>query len=177
MTRFFTIRTKTVFLGSTLIDPDFDLDPEDELLLDIEGGAVSSERAQHSSTVGPPSDILSIIASLRQIPDYQIDSNHTGCGIRRRLLPALDVIERFVADGRGLLGPVLRYWKSPPATNSISWMDRSLRRAETVDIRYSKIISINHNPIGPLYPGPLPPGSQEEDARLFFTARKRNWET
>ncbi|KAJ9219511.1 hypothetical protein DTO271D3_739 [Paecilomyces variotii] len=171
MTRFFAIRTKTIFLGSTLIDPDFDLDPEDDSSVDEEGGATRSLMA------GPPSDISSIIASLRQIPDYQIDSNHTGCGIRRRLLPALDVIERFVADGRGLLGLVLRYWKSPPATNSISWMDRSLRRAESVDIRYSKIISLNCNPTGPLYPGPLPPGSQEEDARLFFTAKKRNWES
>ncbi|KAL1856179.1 high-affinity iron permease [Paecilomyces lecythidis] len=171
MTRFFAIRTKTIFLGSTLIDPDFDLDPENESSSEGEGGDTRSLAAN------PPSEISSIIASLRQIPDYQIDSNHTGCGIRRRLLPALDVIERFVADGRGLLGPVLRYWKSPPATNSISWMDRSLRRAETVDVRYSKIVSINRNPAGPLYPGPLPPGSQEEDARLFFTAKKRNWET
>lgn len=170
MTRFFAMRTKTIFLGSTLIDPGFSVDPgDDSNLNNIDPVA---ER-------GPPADITAIIASLRQCPDYQIDSNHTGCGIRRRLLPALDCIERFVGDWRGLLGPVLRFWKSPspPSASSSSWMNRSLRRAETIDIRYSKIISVNCTPSDSLFPGPLPPGSPEEDARLFFTAKKRNWET
>ncbi|KAL2006787.1 hypothetical protein VTN00DRAFT_9455 [Thermoascus crustaceus] len=178
MTRFFAMRTKTIFLGSTLIDPGFSVDPgDDSNLNNIDPAAESSSQRAAAQQQGPPADITAIIASLKQCPDYQIDSNHTGCGIRRRLLPALDCIERFVGDGRGLLGPVLRFWKSPPPTSASSWMNRSLRRAETIDIRYSKIISVNCTPSDSLFPGPLPPGSTEEDARLFFTAKKRNWET
>ncbi|OXV07843.1 hypothetical protein Egran_04394 [Elaphomyces granulatus] len=185
ITRFFALRTKTIFLGSTLIDPGFD--PGPELEIQANDQSKGTNHTSKSSTTGfqvnsassavPPGDILAIIASLRQVPDYQIDSNHTGCGIRRRLLPALDCIEGFLCDSRGLLGLVLRVWKSSSRQMN-SWMGRSLRRAEAVDLRYSKIVSIRGTPWHSLFPGPpLPPTTWHEDeARLFFTSRKRNWE-
>ncbi|THC95953.1 hypothetical protein EYZ11_004550 [Aspergillus tanneri] len=82
MTRFFALRTKTIFLGSSLIDPEFDL----EILSDGVGNVSDRAQAQaQTQSVGngelPPStDITAVIASLRQCPDYQIDTNHTGCG-------------------------------------------------------------------------------------------------
>lgn len=171
MVRFFSIRAKTIFLGSSLLDPDFALDSDDE-----EGG--------HGDINGgfsgePPTDITAIIASLKQFPDYQIDSNHTGCGIRRRIIPALDCIERFVGDGRGLLGI-----SSPRATTgdggdiktslpATSWTNRALRRAGRVDIHFSKIHAVHYTTSG----GTWRSVSLEEDARLFLTAKKRHWET
>lgn len=160
MTRFFTMRTKTVFLGSSLIDPDFDLNDE------VDDDMTTPERPPHPE---PPSDITSIIASLKQFPDYQIDPSHTGCGVRRRLVPALDCIEKFAGDGRGLLGVFLR--RGSPLS-SISWTNRALPRAETVDIRSSSINTIHYTSSTLRRSA----HSQEDQARLLFTAKSRNWE-
>ncbi|KAF7595317.1 hypothetical protein BBP40_006566 [Aspergillus hancockii] len=157
MTRFFTLRTKTIFLGSTLIDPDFSLDSEDE---------DATERS------GPLRDITAIISSLKQCPDYQIDTNHNGCGVRRRFLPPLDCIERFVGDSRGLLGIEQQHWdhKIWPSASS-SWANRSLRRALVLDVHLSRVSAV---PL--MSPGLARYASQEENGRLLFTAKKRNWE-
>ncbi|KAE8344020.1 hypothetical protein BDV24DRAFT_160954 [Aspergillus arachidicola] len=160
MTRFFTLRTKTIFLGSTLIDSDFGLDSEDE------------DRAERTQPAGLPSDVTAIISSLKQCPDYQIDTNHNGCGVRRRFLPPLDCIERFVGDARGLLGIELQDWdnKNWPSSSG-SWANRSLRRARVIDIHLSRISSVPA-----MSSGLSRSSSQEENARLLFTAKKRNWE-
>ncbi|KAL2822339.1 hypothetical protein BDW59DRAFT_102886 [Aspergillus cavernicola] len=173
MTRFFAVRTKTIFLGSMLIDPDFTPDGE-ESESDLESGN-QPERPNPSTT-----DITSIISSLKQCPDYQIDSNHTACGIRRRLLPTLDCIEGFVGDERGLLGINLKYWQRGHGEGGSgtqwphihgSWANRSLRRALIIDLRLSRISGI---PL--MSPGTFGAEFREEDARLLFTAKKRNWE-
>ncbi|KAL4809266.1 hypothetical protein BDV18DRAFT_77774 [Aspergillus unguis] len=171
MTRFFSLRTKTIFVGSTLIDPDFD--PE------FEGSDAEAEIQPER-----PNDITAIISLLKQCPDYQIDSNHTACGIRRRFLPSLDCIEGFVGDERGLLGVNMKYWhrrenSGPGGTGTGepwpriygSWANRSHRRALVIDLRLSRITGIPK--ISPGGPG----GEfREEDARLLFTAKRRNWE-
>ncbi|TQB77064.1 hypothetical protein MPDQ_005549 [Monascus purpureus] len=214
--RFFSLRTKTIFLGSTLIDPDFTPDPDLETDSDPGDGDGQQESENKerdkgkdiypnsvdvSGSVGPStSDISSLIASLKQCPDYQIDSNHSGCGVRRRLLPALDCIERFVGDPRGLLGIIIRPGSNPnveisrssdlssllPPTNSWwAWTNKSLRRADSVDIRFSKIVSIHFDPsssrvsqqrTSTAAESLRSSRSPEEDARLFFTARRRDWE-
>ncbi|RHZ59036.1 uncharacterized protein CDV56_106737 [Aspergillus thermomutatus] len=169
MIRFFALRTKTIFIGSSLLDPDFTLDPESE----DDNGQDTPERPQPLSTAAvPPSDITAIISSLKQCPDYQLDANHTGCGVRRRFVPPLDCIERFVGDGRGLLGVDIRSWdekKWPLASES--WANRARRRASVVDVRFSKINAVHAAPSGLLRPR-----TQEENARLLFTATRRNWE-
>jgi hypothetical protein len=38
-------------------------------------------------------NIIDIIARLRECPSYQIDENHSHCGLRTRLLPILDRLE------------------------------------------------------------------------------------
>jgi hypothetical protein len=171
MTRFFALRTKTIFLGSTLIDPDFNPDM-DENENPATAETLSSERSL------PPADITALISSLKQCPDYQIDSNHTACGIRRRFLPSLDCIEGFVGDERGLLGVNMRYWhrgEAPPGGPwpqiHGSWANRAHRRALAIDIRLSRISGVPNMSRG------MPAAElREEDARLLFTAKKRNWE-
>ncbi|EAW22268.1 uncharacterized protein NFIA_009480 [Aspergillus fischeri NRRL 181] len=169
MMRFFALRTKTIFIGSSLLDPDFTLDPENE---DGNGQDTPVPPQPLATAAEPPSDITSIISSLKQCPDYQLDANHTGCGVRRRFVPPLDCIERFVGDGRGLLGVDIRSWdekKWPLASES--WANRARRRASVVDVRFSKINAVHATPSGLLRPR-----TQEENARLLFTARRRNWE-
>ncbi|EAW07247.1 uncharacterized protein ACLA_019520 [Aspergillus clavatus NRRL 1] len=164
MIRFFTLRTKTIFLGSSLLDPDF----SPEALDDTE----HSREPPGFPAPGPPADITAVISALKQCPDYQLDANHIGCGVRRRFVPPLDCIERFVGDGRGLLGVELRSWDARSwRLASGSWANRSRARAAVVEIRVSKIVAVRATPSGLLRAS-----SQEENARFFFTARKRNWE-
>ncbi|KAL5338511.1 hypothetical protein BJX70DRAFT_200461 [Aspergillus crustosus] len=172
MTRFFTLRTKTIFIGSTLINPDF--------YPDVENSASDSGPETRSNRSTPSADITSVISSLKQCPDYQIDSNHIACGIRRRLLPSLDCIDGFVGDERGLLGVNLNYWHGQGSTSAGrkwphingSWANRSHRRALVLDLRLSKISGV---PV--MSAGGSGAQFREEDARLLFTARKRNWES
>lgn len=150
MIRFFSVRTKTIFLGSTLIDPGFDDNRSEEEKEDDEEdeeGDLVTDNSKSTSTTAV--DVLAITASLRQIPDYQIDSNHTGCGIRRRLLPVLDCVDGFTGHRRGSLGLTdVQIWKSASSSptalrlNPNSWKNRGLVRAETVDIRAAKIVNI-----------------------------------
>ncbi|KAL4939738.1 hypothetical protein BDV06DRAFT_198220 [Aspergillus oleicola] len=167
MTRFFSLRTKTIFIGSTLIDPDFNPDTSD-----------AEAEPQHQTE--RPADITSIISLLKQCPDYQIDSNHTACGIRRRFLPSMDLIEGFVGDERGLLGLNLSRWRGEGNRGGAgstwphiqgSWANRSHRRALVMDLRLSRISGIPS-----MSPGSPAGEFREEDARLLFTAKKRNWE-
>ncbi|KAI4870611.1 hypothetical protein F4820DRAFT_402764 [Hypoxylon rubiginosum] len=41
--------------------------------------------------------IDTILATLRQCPSYQIDKNHTNCGLRTRILPILDFIQSLLS--------------------------------------------------------------------------------
>lgn len=165
MTRFFAMKSKTVFLGSTLLDPDFSIIHDHTI--DSDDGAATSA-ATHP---GLPSDITAILRSLKQYPDYQIDASHQGCGcgVRRRLLPVLTCIEKWILDYRGLLGIDLNLWDDPSSRPSIEWANKQNHRGHVVDIRFEKIVSIR-------FPFDWSVSSHEENARLFFTAKRRNWE-
>ncbi|KAJ5089283.1 hypothetical protein N7532_007967 [Penicillium argentinense] len=168
MLRFFALRTKTVFLGSTLIDPDFSIeesDPDEPLEQNTSGkAAVSSDEPQFA--------INQVIAGLKQYPDYQVDHNHVGCGIRRRLLPILDGIEKFIADNRGLLGVQASLWESLETRALSAWSGRGAPKNHTIEIRFSKITRI----VTPSGARTDQFSSQEDQARLMFTAAKYKWE-
>jgi hypothetical protein len=42
-------------------------------------------------------DLNALLDSLRQIPEYQIDRFHTHCGIRTKLVPLLDFLQKCIA--------------------------------------------------------------------------------
>lgn len=160
MIRFFAIKSNTVFVGSTLIDPDFS----------PSGG---EDKNQQQAASSPPSDLTAIISSLKQYPDYQIDDHHIGCGVKRRLLPALMCIENFILDGHGLLGIDLRVWDEKMRRVSASWADPSSPRTHTVDVHLSRIHAIHFLPEKTSFPTPI---FKAENAQFLFTAKKRNWE-
>lgn len=43
-------------------------------------------------------DILHILGVLKQCPSYQIDKNHTNCGLRTRVVPILDFIQVMLSS-------------------------------------------------------------------------------
>lgn len=63
-----------------------------------------------------PGSICYILAALRQCPSYQIDQNHTHCGLRTRLLPILDQLEKLCSQA----GVCHRCWKSDRKEHSWS---------------------------------------------------------
>lgn len=162
MIRFFTLRAKTVFLGSTLIDPDFE--PDDTGAEDEVADPVPADPSN------PTSAITVLLDSLRKYPDYAIDSNHQSCGVRRRFVPALGSIEKFVRDSRGLLGINIARWiENSQSRESMAW--RRGWREPYVDIHWDNIVSFHSRAVRSPHLA-----TQADDAKLFFTARKRNWE-
>lgn len=51
---------------------------------------------------GYEGDIESLIKDLRQCPSWQYDQNHAHCGLRTRLIPALDYIQAMLNQGVGI---------------------------------------------------------------------------
>lgn len=43
-------------------------------------------------------DVDDLLATLRQCPAYQIDKNHTNCGLRTRLEPIVDYIQTMLSS-------------------------------------------------------------------------------
>jgi hypothetical protein len=164
------MRARTIFLGSTLIDPDFDTAPNND-------GHTAGE-SKNDQPPGPPSDITAIIASIKQYPDYAIDEAHTGCGVRRRIMPALECIEKFIWDDRGLLGIT-------PAVSDAAVLSDPLRPSKWTlwaDLTRKNTRSIflceSHGcvlPFSPVRKTKSPVHAQEELGRLLFTAARRDW--
>jgi hypothetical protein len=47
-------------------------------------------------------DIEHLIGLLRQCPSYQLDKNHSHCGLRSKILPALEYIRDCIDTGIGI---------------------------------------------------------------------------
>ncbi|KAI1174545.1 hypothetical protein F4777DRAFT_379431 [Nemania sp. FL0916] len=68
-----------------------------------------------------------VLAALRQCPAYQIDKNHTNCGLRTRLLPLLDFLQGLLsANSIPISQPA---WKNHRAAHS--WMPVEDKEAVT----------------------------------------------
>lgn len=63
-------------------------------------------------------DISEVLAALKQCTSYQIDKNHTNCGLRTRLLPIVEYIEACL--GQYCVGLVHQSWAK--ARETASWM-------------------------------------------------------
>lgn len=161
------MRARTIFLGSTLIDPDFDSAPND--------GHTAGE-SKNDQPPGPPSDITAIIASIKQYPDYAIDESHTGCGVRRRIMPALECIEKFIWDDRGLLGITPTVLDNADPLRPSKWMlwTDLTRKKHTVDISFARVTAVYY-PSAPSKNQATRSTPQEELGRLLFTAARRDW--
>jgi hypothetical protein len=64
-------------------------------------------------------DIENLITVLRQCPSYQLDKNHGHCGLRTRVIPALDYIQTFLSSNIGLSS---RGWRTDRKANSWTMM-------------------------------------------------------
>ncbi|EGC44166.1 conserved hypothetical protein [Histoplasma capsulatum var. duboisii H88] len=183
--RFFSTRAKTLHLESTLSSQMYDSDS---------GGEAEEHITRSSNSPQPPSppptNISNILSSLRQCPEYQIDPNHAGCGLRRRLLPALDCLASFTTNHSNAAGICLAHFNngsnSDKATSSSStrhasvgsWRNHKFRDAVMVGIGAGKVDSIMYSNDGranDALEGLCTCVPDAELARAVFTSRSRVW--
>ncbi|KAL2020769.1 hypothetical protein VTK56DRAFT_7967 [Thermocarpiscus australiensis] len=65
-----------------------------DLLFLVDYSPSSLDAIQDYATV----DIAQLLATLKQCPSYQIDKNHTNCGLRTRILPILEYIQAMLSS-------------------------------------------------------------------------------
>ncbi|KAK4101886.1 hypothetical protein N658DRAFT_506628 [Parathielavia hyrcaniae] len=76
-------------------------------LTDFSDDAFSSSSSSDSHSMSPTSDKSSfattdighLLATLKQVPAYQVDKHHTNCGLRTRVLPVLEFVQAMLAAG------------------------------------------------------------------------------
>ncbi|KAF2726366.1 hypothetical protein K431DRAFT_335754 [Polychaeton citri CBS 116435] len=84
--------------------------------LSIKATIVCGEDSEDLEPSTYEGDLNLLIDSFRQIPEYQIDANHSHCGIRTRILPLLDLVQECLY----YLGICGRCWKEDRA--GYAWM-------------------------------------------------------
>ncbi|KAM5435464.1 hypothetical protein McanMca71_005260 [Microsporum canis] len=121
MIHFLTSRSKTLFLESAIYTESGIRTCEDENE-DLNGAEDFSQECQDTSGMlredsgrqylpnqaEATANINSLISYLRQCPEYQLDSYHLGCGLRRRLTPLLDHIAKFIGP-QSFIGLCLKH--------------------------------------------------------------------
>ncbi|KAK3320726.1 hypothetical protein B0T19DRAFT_444545 [Cercophora scortea] len=112
-------------------------------------------------------DISHIIAVLKECPSYQIDKNHTNCGLRTRVLPIFDYIKAMLHT-------------QAVALNSINWakdreMSSWLAAAEAAPDEQPKVFRFTRSIATDQrlrYEGAM---AADRFARSLFTADEWNW--
>lgn len=79
------------------------------------------------ATADPPEpydgDLLDLIDKLKQAPEYQIDKNHSHCGIRTRILPLLELVAFSLNHAVGIC---LQCWQDARHDHAWSMAKRPL---------------------------------------------------
>jgi hypothetical protein len=91
--------------------------------LRLQGTIYDVEQPPHYS-----GDIDRLLESLRQCPSYQLDKNHSHCGLRARLIPLLDLIQNQLGlDSRNVdVGLCAECWNNHRAQYAWSEAKRPL---------------------------------------------------
>ncbi|KAI1388944.1 uncharacterized protein F4822DRAFT_263107 [Hypoxylon trugodes] len=81
--------------------------------------------------------IDSLLSTLRQCPSYQIDKNHTNCGLRTRILPILDFIHSLLSAN---FIPINRNaWKNHRSV--AAWMPSDAENKKEKPFRFTRSIA------------------------------------
>lgn len=122
-----------------------------------------------------------LIGLLRQCPSYQIDKYHGHCGLRTKLLPALDYIKSCMDTGLGIrltrstTGPSFESWipEESPTRKRSFWVGSA--DGEDVDVSgKAKVFNfVEAKPKMSLGAA----GGAEKSSKALFLAEKWNWVT
>jgi len=117
---------------------------------------------------GYSGDIERLFDALYGCPSYQIDRNHSHCGLRTRLIPILEALDPLIraskSIGVGICGECWRKHRSEYAWSSakrpVSWSRQ-------------KLATVNSN--GIVEPGSVSCLARHLKVREMFTATERDW--
>lgn len=127
-------------------------------------------------------DVETLVGLLRQCPSYQVNHYHSHCGLRSKLLPALDYIKTCMEIGIGV-----KFGRSRGDWTNNAWREtrksRSEKQAfwvtnedgEQVDVGGEKTRSFNFAMVNPRATWGINDIGGERSARSLFTAEKWNW--
>ncbi|KAK0706658.1 hypothetical protein B0T26DRAFT_743851 [Lasiosphaeria miniovina] len=125
-------------------------------LVDFSSNSFGGERDHATDDLGH------IIATLKQCPSYQIDKNHTNCGLRTRIIPILDYIQAMLSSN---IVPIARHvWKND--RDSASWLRGSENDQEP------PAVGTGGGDQRLRYEGAL---ASDRAARALFTADRWDW--
>ncbi len=145
--------------------------------------AVSPEDPEYIWPEAYTGDIELLIGVLRQCPSYQIDHNHGHCGLRTRLLPALDYIKSCIDTGLGIklnrskAGPAYDSWipPAPVSTKKSFWVIG--KDGEDIDVGGDKPKQFDFGPSRSTTMLGGSHGKVERSPKGLFTAERWNWVT
>jgi hypothetical protein len=105
-------------------------------------------------------DIENLITILRQCPSYQIDKNHSHCGLRTRIIPALDYIQTMLTSNIGI---DRRGWKNDRPSTSWSTVQSGRPFRFTRSVANDQRLKIEGYLVA------------EKHAKALFTAGQWDW--
>jgi hypothetical protein len=126
-------------------------------------------------------DIENLIGLLRQCPSYQINQYHSHCGLRTKLLPALDYIKSCIETGVGIKCGrsksdwVNDAWSSTSSTASKKSFWVGGGDGKEVDVAGGKTNTFNFASAKSRATWGINDLGADKSAKALFTAGRWNW--
>ena len=141
--------------------------------------AVSPEDRDYIWPDAYSGDIENLIGLLRQCPSYQINQYHSHCGLRTKLLPALDYIKSCIETGVGIkFGRSKSDWvndswstSSSTASKKSFWVGES--DSEAIDVAGGKSNTFDFASVKSRATWGI--NDSDKSAKALFTAEKWSW--
>ncbi|KAF4636792.1 hypothetical protein G7Y89_g1300 [Cudoniella acicularis] len=143
--------------------------------------AVSPEDSDYIWPEAYSGDIENLVVLLRQCPSYQINKHHTHCGLRTKLLPALEYIKSCIEAGVGIkFGRVKSDWSrekwslvsGAKSSKKSFWVGG--KEGDDVDVAGDKG-EFDFATVKPKSTWGMSNLGGEKAAKSLFTAGKWNW--
>lgn len=137
-----------------------------DLLALVDFGPSSLEALPDSSTL----DLEDLLNTLRQCPNYQVDKNHTNCGLRTRLEPIVEYVQAMLSSA--VVAVTHAEWKKNRA--ACSWLEAAEKRSpdtpdDKVTFRFTRGLATDQRF---RYEGAM---YADKMARSLFTADAWDW--
>ncbi|KAK3304024.1 uncharacterized protein B0T15DRAFT_227230 [Chaetomium strumarium] len=112
-------------------------------------------------------DIGQILAALKQCPSYQIDKNHTNCGLRTRILPIVEYIQAMLSSSVVFISR--RAWSRDRRATAWCPQEEADERAEPRVFRFTRSMAAEQRL---RYEGAM---GLDNAAKALFTADRWDW--
>lgn len=113
----------------------------------------------------PVGDINHILATLKQCSNYQIDKNHTNCGLRTRLLPIVEYIQTMLSSN--VVACTTSSWRKN--RSATTWITDEKHDGDQHPFRFTRALAGDQRL---RYEGAM---AADRMAKHLFTAKSWDW--